>query len=173
MPQQASSIAMPQPLDAPSPVVHYAFNVPFASDLAGPNTEDILHATTDAVLRWTHSADAPDNVQVYELPVHANNLASLRKTCNDITSGPFNIEAHVISTTPKSAKGNQVTTVCLSGSQEMVHKTREMILNDNLTSLVRSLPFALMARLELVGLTSLFTFSVAPPWTSRAILSVT
>jgi hypothetical protein len=139
MPQQSASIAMPQPLDAPSAIVHYAFNVPFSSDLAGPNTEDILHATTDAVLRWTHSAETPDDVQVHELPVHTSNLVNLRKTCKDITNGPFNIEAHVISTAPKNAKGVQVTTVCLSGSQEMVHKTREMILNDNLTVLVRGL----------------------------------
>lgn len=138
MPQQAApaSMAMPQPLDAPSSVVHYAFNVPFSTDLAGPNTEDILHATTDAVLRWTHPADAPDDVAVHELPVHAKNLANLRKICKDTTDGPYNIEAQVISTTPKTAKGQQVTTVCLSGGPEMVQKTREVIMNDNLTSLV-------------------------------------
>lgn len=135
-PQQAASISSPQPLDAPTPIIHYSFNVPFASDLAGPNTEDILHATADAVLRWTHPEDAPDDVQVHELPVHAQNLANLRKVCKDITSGPSQIEAHVISTTPKNAKGQQVTTVCLSGTPEMVHKSRETILNDNQTVLV-------------------------------------
>ncbi|ROT38677.1 KH domain-containing protein [Sodiomyces alkalinus F11] len=136
MPPQAASIPMPQPLDLPAnTIVHYAFNVPFSSDIAGPNTEDILHATKDAVLRWTHSVDAPDDVPVFELPAHAQNLALLRKTCKDITDGPFNIEAHVISTSPKNAKGNQVTTVCLSGTQEMVQKTREMILNDHQTFL--------------------------------------
>lgn len=138
MPQQAASIPVPQPLDNPPNAVHYAFNVPLASDLVGPNTEDILHSTADAVLRWTHSKDAPDDVQVHDLPVHSSNLANLRKTCNDITTGPFSIEAHVLSTTPKNARGNQVTTVCLSGSQEMVHKTREMILNDHQTFLVGS-----------------------------------
>ncbi|OBR12262.1 KH domain-containing protein [Colletotrichum higginsianum IMI 349063] len=132
-PQQAASISSPQPLDAPTPIIHYSFNVPFASDLAGPNTEDILHATADAVLRWTHPEDAPDDVQVHELPVHTQNLANLRKVCKDITNGPFQIEAHVISTTPKNAKGQQVTTVCLSGTPEMVHKSRETILNDNQT----------------------------------------
>lgn len=118
------------------PIIHYSFNVPFASDLAGPNTEDILHATADAVLRWTHPEDAPDDVGVHELPVHTQNLANLRKVCKDITSGPFQIEAHVISTSPKNAKGQQVTTVCLSGTPEMVHKSRETILNDNQTVLV-------------------------------------
>jgi hypothetical protein len=138
-PQQGTSLSAPQALAAPSPIIHYSFNVPFTSDLAGPDTEDILHATADAVMRWTHPEDAADNVQVYELPVHAQNLANLRKVCKDITSGPFQVEAHVLSATPKSAKGQQVTTVCLSGTPEMVHKSRETILNDNSTSLVGSI----------------------------------
>ncbi|KAI0597927.1 KH domain-containing protein [Biscogniauxia sp. FL1348] len=108
--------------------IHFAFNVPFASDLAGPNTEEILHATGDAVLRWTHPGDAPDDVPVYELPVHAQNLANLRNLCRELTKGPLPIEAHVISTNPKHVKG-QVTTVCLSGSPELVHKSRETILS--------------------------------------------
>ncbi|KAI1496549.1 KH domain-containing protein [Biscogniauxia marginata] len=108
--------------------IHFAFNVPFASDLAGPNTEEILHATGDAVLKWTHPGDAPDDVPVYELPIHAQNLANLRNLCRELTKGPLPIEAHVISTSPKHVKG-QVTTVCLSGSPELVHKSRETILS--------------------------------------------
>ncbi|EJT77826.1 KH domain-containing protein, variant [Gaeumannomyces tritici R3-111a-1] len=121
----------PHVLDSP---IHYSFNVPFSSDLAGPNTEDILHATADAVLRWTHPEDAPDDVPVFELPVHAQNLASLRKLCKDISASPLDIEAHVISTSPKNIKG-QVTTVCLSGAPELVYRTRETILNDTPLSL--------------------------------------
>lgn len=128
----ASPITPPQIGDS---VIHHAFNVPFASDLAGPNTEDILHATTDAVLRWTHPAEAPDDVPVHELPVHADNLGRLRKMCKDITSSPLPIEAHVISTTPKHVKG-QVTTVCLSGSLDLVWQTREKLLNETPLSLV-------------------------------------
>lgn len=131
----------PSPITPPQigdSVIHHAFNVPFASDLAGPNTEDILHATTDAVLRWTHPAEAPDDVPVHELPVHADNLGRLRKVCKDFTTSPLPIEAHVISTTPKHLKG-QVTTVCLSGSPDLVWQTREKILNETPLSLVRGI----------------------------------
>ncbi|OAA47748.1 KH domain-containing protein [Metarhizium rileyi] len=123
--QTAGPISSPQAADAS---IHYSFNVPFASDLAGPDTEDIVHATTDAVLRWTHPADAPDDVQVHELPVHAQNLANLARLCRDLSVGPLPIEAHVVSS-PKNGKG-QVATVCLSGSPELVHKSRETILNE-------------------------------------------
>ncbi|CAM1511392.1 Fc.00g089050.m01.CDS01 [Cosmosporella sp. VM-42] len=129
--QPGQPIASPQAADA---VIHYSFNVPFASDLLGPDTEDILHATTDAVLRWTHPEDASDDVQIHELPVHAQNLANLQRMCRDLTGGPLPIEAHVLSATPKNGRG-QVTTVCLSGSPELVHKSRETILNDTPISL--------------------------------------
>lgn len=127
-----SPIMPPSPADAP---ISYTFNVPFSSDLAGPNTEDILYATAGAVLRWTHPEDAPDDVPVYELPVHANHIVALRKVCSDLTNGPRPIEAHVKSTEPKRVKG-QVTTVCLSGSPDVVHETREAILNETPLALV-------------------------------------
>lgn len=131
--QPGGPISSPQAADA---TIHYSFNVPFASDLAGPNTEDIVHATTDAVLRWTHPEDAPDDVQVHELPVHVQNLAHLRKLCSDLSVGPLPIEAHVLSTPPKNGRGQQVTTVCLSGSPELVNKSRETILNEIPISMV-------------------------------------
>jgi hypothetical protein len=129
-----SPIMPPSPADAP---IYYTFNVPFSSDLAGPDTEDILYATAGAVLRWTHPEDAPDDVPVYELPVHANNIVNLRKLCNDLTNGPRPIEAHVKSSEPKRVKG-QVTTVCLSGSPDLVHESREAILNETPLALVSS-----------------------------------
>jgi hypothetical protein len=129
----ASPILSPTSADS---TIHYSFNVPFASDLAGPNTEDILYATQGAVLRWTHAEDAPDDVPIYELPVHAQNVANLRKLCKDLTNGPLPIEAHVKSSEPKRVKG-QVTNVCLSGSPELVNKSRETILNDTPLALVR------------------------------------
>ncbi|KAF4513541.1 hypothetical protein G6O67_000804 [Ophiocordyceps sinensis] len=125
--QPGGPIASPQTADA---TIHYSFNVPFSADLAGPNTEDIVHATTDAVLRWTHPEDAPDDVQVHELPGHAQNIANLRKLCNDLSVGHLPIEAHVLSSSAKNGKGQQVTTVCLSGSPELVNKSRETILNE-------------------------------------------
>jgi hypothetical protein len=118
--------------------IHYSFNVPFSSDLAGPNTEDILYATNGAVLRWTHPEDAPDNVPIYELPVHAQNVANLEKMCQDLSKGPLPVEAHVKSCVLQRVKG-QVTNVCLSGSPELVHKSREAILNDIPLALVRTL----------------------------------
>jgi hypothetical protein len=123
------------PSTAADALIHYSFNVPFASDLAGPNTEDIVYATADAVLRWTHPEDAPDDVPIHELPVHATNVVNLRKLCKDITNGPLPIEAYVKSSEPKRVKG-QVTNVCLTGSPELVHKSRETILNDTPLALV-------------------------------------
>ncbi|KAI2621355.1 hypothetical protein GGS21DRAFT_541715 [Xylaria nigripes] len=117
------------PSPAADTTIQFAFNVPFASDLAGPNTEEILHATGNSVLRWTHPGDAPDDVPIYELPVHAQNLASLQNLCQELTRGPLPIEAHVILSTPKPLKG-QVVTVSLSGAPELVHKSRETILSD-------------------------------------------
>jgi len=133
--QGMAPVATVPPSDAH---IHYSFNVPLTSDLAGPDTEDILYASRDAVLKWTHPEDAPDDVPVYELPVHAENLANLRKACRDITQSPLPIEAHVLSTTPKHARG-QVTTVCLSGTAELVYRTRETILNGTPLALVGSL----------------------------------
>lgn len=122
----------PMPIDT---TIHYSFNVPFESDLAGPDTEEILHATADAVMRWTHPEDAPDDVPVYELPIHTHHLSMLRKMCKEITQSALPIEAYVLSTVPKNARG-QVTTVCLSGQPEMVHRTRETVLNEIPISLV-------------------------------------
>ncbi|KAK4193943.1 hypothetical protein QBC35DRAFT_10419 [Podospora australis] len=132
-PQVAPQIPAPQ-LQLPDAPIYYAFNVPFASDLAGPDTEDILHANRDAVLRWTHPAEAPDDVPVHELPVHVANLEQLRKLCHEISQNPYPIEAHVMTTTPKNSRG-LVTTVCLSGTAEMVYRTREAILNQTPLSL--------------------------------------
>ena len=113
------------PSDAP---IYYGFNVPFASDLAGPNVEDILHATRDAVLRWTHPVEAPADVPIFDLPVHAQNLERLRKMCEGLSNGPLPIEGQVF--TAVSEKKELTTTVVLSGSPELVYKSRETILND-------------------------------------------
>jgi hypothetical protein len=86
-------------------------------------------------MRWTHPEDAPDDVPVHELPVHAGNISNLRQLCKDITNGPLPIEAYVKSSEPKRLKG-QVTNVCLTGSPELVHKSRETILNETPLALV-------------------------------------
>ncbi|KAG9259254.1 uncharacterized protein F5Z01DRAFT_32963 [Emericellopsis atlantica] len=132
MPQPGAPITSPHAADA---TIHCSFQVPFASDLAGPNTEDILHATTDAVLRWTHPEDAPDDVPVHDLPVHVNGVNTLERLCNGLTTGPLPIEAHVSTLPAGDGKGKQTTIVCLSGSQDLVHKSREAIFNDTPISL--------------------------------------
>lgn len=136
-PQGAPPVSAAHVSDGP---IHYAFNVPFASELAGPDTEDILYASPDGVMRWTHPEDVPDDVPVHELPVHAQNLANLRAFCTDITQRPtLAIEATVICETPSKLQG-MVTTVCLSGTADLVYKTREKILNDTPLSLVNHPP---------------------------------
>jgi len=127
-----SPVSTPPVVETP---IHYSFNVPFASDLAGPNTEDIVYATRDAVERWTHPEDAPDDVPIHELPIHAINVKNLRKLCNDLTQTSLDIQASVKTSEPKRVKG-QVTTVCLSGAPEFVHKSRETILNETPLALV-------------------------------------
>jgi hypothetical protein len=152
------------PIPAPpaaDAVIYYSFNVPFASNLAGPNTEDIVYATTEAVLRWTHPEDAPDDVPIYELPVHASNVSELRKMCKDLTLSHHNVEAHVKSSEPKRAKG-QVTNVCLSGTPDLVHKAREKILNETPLALVSLNGFEAETRV-------LIWVSGALRWTSRVI----
>lgn len=83
------------PANAADAIIHYSFNVPFASNLAGPNTEDIIYAPKAAIDRWTHPPEAADDAPVFELPVHAENVANLRRLCSEISSSPFPIEAHV------------------------------------------------------------------------------
>jgi len=125
--QPGPPLSSPHAADA---TIHCSFNVPFASDLAGPNTEDILHATRDAVLRWTHPADAPDDIGVHELPAHVDALNALIGLCGELTAGPLPIEAHVLTTNPDNGRSQQIVTVCLSGSPDLVHKSREAIFND-------------------------------------------
>jgi hypothetical protein len=137
-PKTAHGPAPISPQPAQDGLIHYSFNVPFASDLAGPNTEDIVYATADAVLKWTHPEDAPDDVPVHELPIHYNNVCQLRKLCKELSNGPLPIDAHVKCSEPKRVKG-QVVNVCLTGSPELVHKSRETILNDTPLALVSSM----------------------------------
>lgn len=102
-----------------------------------------MYATHEAVLNWTHSEDVPDDVPVHELPLHAANVNKLRQLCRDLTNGPLPIEAHVKCSEPKRVKG-QVVNVCLSGSPELVHKSRETILNDMPLTLVSRCPAILL-----------------------------
>lgn len=137
----------PTPMSPMTPsdaVVHLSFNVPFSSSLPGPSRDEILHASPDALQRWTFPDGAESETPTYKLPVHLNNVESLRRLCKIVseTSGG-RVEAAVTSSEPKGAEKLQrrplkglVTNVCVSGDAETVHKMRAKILNETPIALV-------------------------------------
>lgn len=124
--------------------MNLSFNVPFNCSLAGPDVDDVLHATPGALQRWTFPDASPENpAPPHQLPVHVNNLEALRRLCRQISeSSGGRLEASVSTTEPKVVSPLQlrphglVTTVCLSGDAELVRKTRARILNEMPISLV-------------------------------------
>lgn len=134
------------PMTASDAVVHLSFNVPFSSSLPGPDANEILHASPDALQRWTFPDGTDPTSPTYKLPVHINNVESLRRLCKIVseTSGG-RVEAAVTSSEPKAAAALQrrplkglVTNVCISGDAETVHKMRAKILNETPIALVLS-----------------------------------
>lgn len=119
------------------PTVTLSVNIPFASNLAGPDVEDVIHASPGALQRWTFPEGTPEGMPVYMLPVHANNVDALRRLCRQIseTSGG-RVEAAVTTSEPKAASALQmrpnglVTNVCVTGDGETVRKMRAKILNE-------------------------------------------
>ncbi|KAH3023715.1 hypothetical protein KXV89_009048 [Aspergillus fumigatus] len=119
------------------PTVNLSFNVPFSSTLAGPDIDDVIHASPGALQRWSFPEGTPEGTPVYNLPVHANNVESLRRLCRQITeSSNGRVEAVVTSSEPKSVPSLQrrpqglVTNVCITGDGETVRKMRAKILNE-------------------------------------------
>ncbi|KAK2807860.1 hypothetical protein FQN50_005249 [Emmonsiellopsis sp. PD_5] len=130
----------PPPITAPSggdTTVNISFNVPFSSNLPGPDPEDILHSSSGATQRWTFPEGTPEGTPIHKLPVHANNVETLRALCKSIadTSGG-RIEASVTSAEPKVIPSMQrrpqglVSNVCISGDGEIVRKMRAKILKE-------------------------------------------
>nr|KAI9867462.1 MAG: hypothetical protein M1813_009020 [Trichoglossum hirsutum] len=117
--------------------ISLSFNVPFSSNLAGPDVEDILHASPGAVERWLHPEGTPDGPPTHKLPVHSGNVEALRKLCREITESnkERNLEATVTVSEPKQIatlrrpKG-LVTNVCLSGRVDVVGQMRGRILRE-------------------------------------------
>jgi hypothetical protein len=134
-------------------VLHLSFNVPFSSNLAGPDGDDILHATPGALERWLHPEGTPEGAPVHKLPVHARNLENLRRLCREIcdsTDGGRRLEAAVTSSEPKPIPTLQrrqpkglVTNVCLSGDADTVMRMRGRILKET--------PLAMVCRLRRVA----------------------
>lgn len=125
-------------------VVNLSFNVPFASNLTGPDVEEILHASPKAVERWTFPEGTEEGSPTHKLPVHNGNVEQLRRLCRVLTEGTQGrMEATVTSSEPKPIPALQrrplkglVTNVCVSGDAEIVHKMRAKILNETPIALV-------------------------------------
>ncbi|KIW24894.1 uncharacterized protein PV07_10578 [Cladophialophora immunda] len=117
--------------------VNLSFNVPFASNLAGPSPDEILHSSPGAFQRWTFPAGTPEGTPIHKLPVHVQNEERLRSLCayiSDQSGG--HIQATVTSSEPKAGPAlhrksqGLVTNVCISGDGDLVYKMRSKILNE-------------------------------------------
>ncbi len=134
-PQPSPSVA-PQPASDGSPV-NLSFNIPFSYGLAGPEKEEILHASPGASQRWTSPAGAAEDAPTHKLPVHVQNEERLRTLCqylSDQTGG--RVQATVSSSEPKTGPAlhrksqSLVTNVCVSGDADLVYKIRARVLNE-------------------------------------------
>jgi len=129
---------------APGHLVNLSFNVPFHSNLPGPDKEDVLYSSTGAFQRWTHPEVTADDTPTHALPVHTRNVENLRSLCKQISEGSGErLHATVTSSKPKPVPGMQrgpltalVTNVCVSGEAEVVHKVRAKILSETPITLV-------------------------------------
>ena len=133
------------PLTAAETMVNLSFNVPFSSNLTGPDPEEILHASPGAYQRWTHPEGTEEGTPTHKLPVHTRNVDLLRKLCkhlSEVSGG--RLEATVTSSEPKPVPAVQrrplkglVTNVCVTGDTDIVHKMRAKILNETPIALVK------------------------------------
>lgn len=141
--------SMAGPSMSPNPAVpghsvNLSFNVPFTSNLPGPDKEDVLYSSTGAFQKWIHPEGAPEDTPNHALPVHTRNVENLRSLCKQMSEGSGErIHATVTSSKPKPVPGMQrgpltalVTNVCISGDAEVVHKMRAKILNETPITLV-------------------------------------
>lgn len=133
------------PLPPGDNIVNLSFNVPFSSNLTGPDREEVIHASPEAVRRWTFPKGTEEGTPTHKLPIHANNVEALRRLCRILSETiPARVEASVTSSEPKPIPALQrrplkglVTNVCVSGDADMVHKMRARILNETPIALVR------------------------------------
>ncbi|CAG8920200.1 unnamed protein product [Penicillium salamii] len=133
-PHGAPPMTPPTSID---PTVNLSFNVPFSSTLAGPDVEDVLHASPGALQRWTFPEGTPDGTSVHQLPVHTNNVEGLQALCRKITEEKGGrVEATLTTSEAKAVPSLQrrpnglVTNVCVTGDGEMARKMRAKILNE-------------------------------------------
>ena len=132
------------PLTPADTIVNLSFNVPFASNLPGPDPDEVLHSSPGALERWTHPEGTGEDTPTHKLPVHANNVEVLRRLCRTIgEESGGRLEATVTSSEPKPIPALQrrplkglVTNVCISGDADTVHKMRAKVLNETPIALV-------------------------------------
>ncbi len=128
----------------PGHSINLSFNVPFNSNLPGPDREDVLYSSVNAVKKWTHPEGSAEDTPNHALPVHTRNVEALRSLCRQMSenSGEM-VQATVTSSKPKPVPGMQrgpltalVTNVCISGDSDVVHKMRAKILMETPITLV-------------------------------------
>ena len=132
------------PLTSADNLVNLSFNVPFSSNLPGPDVDSIIHASPKALERWTFPEDTDEDTPIHKLPVHHQNVEQLRRACRVLSEGhPGRVEATVTSSELKPKPSLQrrppkglITNVCVSGDAADVHKLRAGILNETPIALV-------------------------------------
>ena len=138
------------PHNSAESLISLSFNVPFASNLNGPDREEVLHASPNALQRWLHPIGTPEGTPTHRLPVHVRNVEKLRELCKSLgESSGGRLEATVTSSESKSMPNQRVpkkgliTNVCVSGDDSIVYKIRAKILNDTPIALVGKVPLAI------------------------------
>lgn len=141
--RQPITAAAMNPIAPAGTPVTLSFNVPFSSNLPGPDVESIIHATPGAFVSWTHPEGTEEGTPNHKLPVHVENVESLRRMCRQMSDNSNGqLQAAVTTAEPKPVKGLQrelkalATNVCISGESELVHRMRGKILNETPTCLV-------------------------------------
>lgn len=139
----AATASRPEP-PQPSPL-SLSFNVPFSSGLAGPERDDVIHATPGGFEKWIQPEGTDDTTPIHQLPVHTHNVETLRNLCRSMSEkSDGKLQASVTASESKPIPGLQlggpsrtlVTNVCLSGEPEFVRRMRCKILHSTPISLV-------------------------------------
>lgn len=138
---------IPQPLGSPTAdsLITVSFNVPFATNLPGPEQDEIIHASPSASQAWLLPPGMPEGLPTHRLPVHTRNVEQLRLLCQGLseTSGG-RLEATVTSSEAKPMPNQRaprkglITNVCVTGDRELVFKMRAKILSETPIQLVRT-----------------------------------
>jgi len=133
---QGSAGMVPLPGADATPVT-LSFNVPFASSLAGPEPDEVLHSSPGAFQRWTFPVGTPEGTSIHQLPVHVQNEDRLRSLCQYMSEqSGGRVQATVTSSEPKAGPAlhrrsqGLVTNVCISGDGDLVYKMRSRVLNE-------------------------------------------